>query len=88
MSAIITQEHKETVAMLVNKIFLNVEIFFLFTRTFFYRHIKRVLCYRYKHNYIKILETDWSSAGLISALIVQLHTSCACNCTVIHVMPE
>ena len=25
------------------------------------------------HNYIKILESDWSSAGLISAVIVQLH---------------
>ena len=31
---------------------------------------------------------DWSSAGLISAVIVQLHTSCACNCTVVRVMPE
>ena len=40
------------------------------------------------HNYIKILESDWSSAGLISAVIVQLHTSCACNCTVVRVMPE
>ena len=25
------------------------------------------------HNYIKILESDWSSTALISALIVQLH---------------
>ena len=40
------------------------------------------------HNYIKILEFDWSSAGLISAVIVQLHTSCACNWTVVRVMPE
>ena len=39
-------------------------------------------------NYIKILESDWSSAGLISAVIVQLHTSCACNWTVVRVMPE
>lgn len=28
------------------------------------------------HNYIKILEADWSSAALIGALIVQLHTPC------------
>ena len=42
----------------------------------------------YNHNYIKILESDWSSAGLISAVIVQLHTSCACNWTVVRVMPE
>ena len=40
------------------------------------------------HNYIKILESDWSSTARISALIVQLHTSCACNCTVVRVMPE
>ena len=40
------------------------------------------------HNCIKILEYYWSSAGLISAVIVQLHTSCACNCTVVRVMPE
>ena len=40
------------------------------------------------HDYIKILGSDWSSAGLISAVIVQLHTSCACNCTVVRVMPE
>ena len=26
------------------------------------------------HNYIKILESDWSSAGLISAINVQLHS--------------
>ena len=26
----------------------------------------------YNHNYIKILESDWSSAGLISAVIVAL----------------
>ena len=38
------------------------------------------------HDYIKILESDWSSAGLISAVIVQLHTSCACNCTVVRVI--
>ena len=31
--------------------------------------------YYYNHNYIKILESDWSSAGVISAEIVQLHTS-------------
>ena len=42
----------------------------------------------FNHNYIKILESDWSSAGLISAVIVQLHTSCACNWTVVRVMPE
>ena len=40
------------------------------------------------HNYIKIIESDWSLAGLISAVIVQLDTSCACNCTVVRVMPE
>ena len=40
------------------------------------------------NNYIKILESDWSSAGLISAVIGQLHTSCACNWTVVRVMPE
>ena len=40
------------------------------------------------HNYIKVLESDWSSAGLISAVIVQLHTSCTCNWTVVRVMPE
>ena len=39
-------------------------------------------CYYYNHNYIKILESDWSSTALISALIVQLHASCACNWTV------
>ena len=44
--------------------------------------------YMYNHNYIKILESDWSSAGLISAVIGQLHTSCACNWTVVRVMPE
>ena len=31
------------------------------------------------HNYIKILESDWSSTALISALIVQLHTSSLSN---------
>ena len=36
--------------------------------------------------YIKILESEWSSAGLISAVIVQLHTSCACNWTVVRVI--
>ena len=40
------------------------------------------------HDYIKILESDWSSAGLISAVIGQVHTSCACNWTVVRVMPE
>ena len=40
------------------------------------------------HNYIKILDSDWPSAGLISAVIGQLHTSCACNWTVVRVMPE
>ena len=40
------------------------------------------------YNYIKILESDWSSVGLISAVIVQLHTSCACNCTGVRVMLE
>ena len=44
--------------------------------------------YVINHNYIKILESDWSTTGLISAVIVQLHTSCACNCTVVRVMPE
>ena len=39
-------------------------------------------------NYIKILESDWSSAALIWAVIVQLHTSCTWNCTVVRVMPE
>ena len=38
--------------------------------------------YNNNHNYIKIHESDWLSAGLISAVIVQLHTSWACNCTV------
>ena len=42
----------------------------------------------HNHNNIKILESDWSSVGLISAVIVQLHTSCACNWTVVRVMPE
>ena len=40
------------------------------------------------HNYIKILKSDWSLAGLISAIIVQLHASCACKWTVVRVMPE
>ena len=44
--------------------------------------------YYYNHDYIKILESDWSSAGLISAVIGQLHTLCACNWTVVRVMPE
>ena len=44
--------------------------------------------YYCNHSYIKILESDWSSAGLISAVIGQLHTSCACNWTVVRVMPE
>ena len=34
------------------------------------------------HNYIKILESDWSSAGLISAVIGQLYASCLSNWTV------
>ena len=38
------------------------------------------------HKYIKILKSDWSSAGLISAVIVQLHMSCACNCAVVRVI--
>ena len=42
----------------------------------------------HKYNYVKILESDWSSAGLISAVILQLHTSCACDWTVVCVMPE
>ena len=53
--------------------------------------IFKVSIYTYNppnHNYIKILESDWSSAGLISAVIGQLHTSCACNWTVVRVMPE
>jgi len=28
--------------------------------------------YYYNHNYIKILESDWSSAGLIWAVIVHM----------------
>ena len=52
------------------------------------------------HNYIKILESNWSSTALISAVIGQLHTSsacnwigqlhtsCACSGTVVRVMPE
>ena len=40
------------------------------------------------HNYIKILESDWSSAALIWALIGQLHMSCTCNWTVVQVIPE
>ena len=40
------------------------------------------------HNYIKILESDWSTTALISAVIGQLHTSRACNWTVVRVMPE
>ena len=36
----------------------------------------------YNHNYIKILESDWSSAGLISAVIGQLYASCLSNWTV------
>ena len=47
-----------------------------------------IIIFYYNHNYIKILESDWSSADLISAVIVQLHTSCACNWTVVRVMPE
>ena len=50
--------------------------------------ITRGASLRPNHNYIKILESDWSSAGLISAVIVQLHTSWACNWTVVRVMPE
>ena len=42
----------------------------------------------HNHHYIKILEYDWSSAALIGAVIVQLHTSCTCNCTVVRIMPE
>ena len=44
--------------------------------------------YIVNHNYIKILESDWSSTDLISAVIGQLHASCACNWTVVRVMPE
>ena len=37
----------------------------------------------------KFSKSDWSSAALIWAIIiVQLHTSCACNCTVVRFMPE
>ena len=42
----------------------------------------------YNRNYNKILESDRSSAALITALIGQLHTSCTCNWTVVHAMPE
>ena len=38
--------------------------------------------YNNNHNYIKILESDWSSAALISAVIVQLYASCLSNWTV------
>ena len=38
--------------------------------------------YYHNHNYIKILESDWLSAGLVSAVIVQLYTSCLSNWTV------
>ena len=42
--------------------------------------------------YIKILESDWSSAALIGALIVhcttELHTSCTCYWTVVGIIPE
>ena len=40
----------------------------------------------YNRNYNKILESDRSSAALITALIG--HTSCTCNWTVVPVMPE
>ena len=42
----------------------------------------------YRSTYGISQNSDWSSAALISALIVQLHTSCACDCTVVRVMPE
>ena len=46
-------------------------------------HLRRVICHNsYNHKYIKILESDWSSAALIWALIGQLHTLCLCNWTV------
>ena len=55
----------------------------------FYPQTQNLQCnFEDNHNYIKILESDWSSAGLISAVIGQLHTSCACNWTVVRVMPE
>ena len=38
--------------------------------------------YYYNRNYIKILESDWSSAGLIWAVIAQLYASCLSNWTV------
>ena len=38
--------------------------------------------YYYNHNYIKILESDWSSTALISAVIEQLYASCLSNWTV------
>ena len=59
--------------------FLLVVIIIIIMKFFYYNN---------NHNYIKILESDWSSAGLISAVIVQLHASCACNWTVVRVMPE
>ena len=44
MTAIITQENKETVAMVVNKIFLTDKClhFFLFTITFFFIDINEI----------------------------------------------
>ena len=39
------------------------------------------------HNYIKILESDWSSAALIWAVIVQLYASCLSNWTVRVIKP-
>ena len=50
-----------------------------FTDILFPENYNTTFNLRYNHNYIKILESDCSSTALISALIVQLHTSCTCN---------
>jgi len=47
----------------------------------YYRQVQRINN-RSNHNYIKILKSDWSSAALIWAVIVQLYASCLSNWTV------
>ena len=48
-----------------------------------YHHLQSVRFELYiNHKYIKIVESDWSSAGLNSTVIVQLYTSCLSNWTV------
>ena len=45
-----------------------------------YHHLQSVRFELYiNHKYIKIVESDWSSAGLISTVIVQLYASCLSN---------